>query len=70
MVDVTHSTGRKDLLLPTAKAAYAIGADAVMVEVHPFPALALSDANQQLDFQEFDTFVENLTTTFPALNVQ
>ena len=70
MVDVTHSTGRKDLLLPTAKAAYAIGADAVMVEVHPFPALALSDANQQLDFNEFDSFIENLTSTFPALNVQ
>ncbi|WP_214846893.1 bifunctional 3-deoxy-7-phosphoheptulonate synthase/chorismate mutase [Exiguobacterium sp. s193] len=70
MVDVTHSTGRKDILLPTAKAAYAVGADAVMVEVHPFPALALSDANQQLDFKEFDAFVENLTETFPALNVQ
>jgi 3-deoxy-7-phosphoheptulonate synthase/chorismate mutase len=70
MVDVTHSTGRKDLMLPTAKAAYAIGADAVMVEVHPFPALALSDANRQLDFQEFHTIVENLTTTFPALNLQ
>ena len=34
-VDVTHSTGRKDLLLPTAKAALAIGADGVMAEVHP-----------------------------------
>ena len=33
VVDVTHSTGRRDLLLPTAKAA--IGADAVMAEVHP-----------------------------------
>ena len=33
IVDVTHSTGRRDLLLPTAKAALAIGADAVMAEV-------------------------------------
>ncbi|WP_114570267.1 bifunctional 3-deoxy-7-phosphoheptulonate synthase/chorismate mutase [Exiguobacterium flavidum] len=70
IVDVTHSTGRKDLLLPAAKAAYAIGADAVMVEVHPFPALALSDANQQLDFEEFDQFVFDLRHTFPARNVQ
>lgn len=37
MVDVTHSTGRRDLLLPTAKAALAVGADGVMAEVHPDP---------------------------------
>src|SRR5699024_2476171 len=48
MVDVTHSTGRRDLLLPTAKAAIAIGADGVMAEVHPDPAVALSDAQQQM----------------------
>lgn len=42
-VDVTHSTGRRDLLLPAAKAAIAIGADGVMAEVHPDPAVALSD---------------------------
>src|SRR5690606_28478710 len=41
-VDVTHSTGRRDLLLPAAKAAIAIGADGVMAEVHPDPAVALS----------------------------
>ncbi len=35
MVDVTHSTGRKDIMLPTAKAALAVGADGVMAEVHP-----------------------------------
>ena len=49
IVDVTHSTGRRDLLLPTAKAALAIGADAVMAEVHPDPAVALSDSAQQMD---------------------
>lgn len=60
MVDVTHSTGRKDLLLPTAKAALAIGADGVMVEVHPDPAIALSDANQQLDIAQFNEFLQML----------
>ncbi|MGV3487535.1 MAG: bifunctional 3-deoxy-7-phosphoheptulonate synthase/chorismate mutase, partial [Tuberibacillus sp.] len=40
-VDVTHATGRRDLLVPTAKAALAIGADGVMVEVHPDPSVAL-----------------------------
>ncbi|WP_096202653.1 bifunctional 3-deoxy-7-phosphoheptulonate synthase/chorismate mutase [Bacillus sp. FJAT-45350] len=60
VVDVTHSTGRRDLLLPTAKAALAIGADAVMTEVHPDPAVALSDSAQQMDFEQFDKFVKDL----------
>ncbi|GGB48037.1 bifunctional 3-deoxy-7-phosphoheptulonate synthase/chorismate mutase [Fictibacillus barbaricus] len=59
-VDVTHSTGRKDLLLPAAKAALAIGADGVMAEVHPDPAVALSDAAQQMNIEEFERFVEKL----------
>ncbi|MDQ0272055.1 bifunctional 3-deoxy-7-phosphoheptulonate synthase/chorismate mutase [Cytobacillus purgationiresistens] len=60
IVDVTHSTGRKDLLLPTAKAALAIGADAVMAEVHPDPAVALSDSAQQMNIAEFNEFIEEL----------
>ncbi|ASN06063.1 bifunctional 3-deoxy-7-phosphoheptulonate synthase/chorismate mutase [Virgibacillus necropolis] len=58
VVDVTHSTGRKDLLLPTAKAALAIGADAVMAEVHPDPAVALSDSAQQMNIPEFNEFMD------------
>ncbi|MFC4559843.1 bifunctional 3-deoxy-7-phosphoheptulonate synthase/chorismate mutase [Virgibacillus kekensis] len=61
-VDVTHSTGRKDLLFPAAKAALAIGADAVMAEVHPDPAVALSDSAQQMDIAEFNSFIEDLKT--------
>lgn len=60
MVDVTHSTGRRDLLLPAAKAALAIGADGVMAEVHPDPAVALSDSAQQMDIPTFHTFMDNL----------
>ncbi|MEB7724648.1 bifunctional 3-deoxy-7-phosphoheptulonate synthase/chorismate mutase [Mammaliicoccus fleurettii] len=56
MVDVTHSTGRKDIMLPCAKAALAVGADGVMAEVHPDPSVALSDAGQQMDLNEFDSF--------------
>lgn len=56
LVDVTHSTGRKDILLPCAKAALAAGADGVMVEVHPDPQTALSDANQQLNIDQFNQF--------------
>ncbi len=59
-VDVVHSTGRRDLLLPAAKAALAIGADGVMAEVHPDPAVALSDASQQMDLEQFDQFVNGI----------
>jgi 3-deoxy-7-phosphoheptulonate synthase/chorismate mutase len=60
MVDVTHSTGRRDLLLPAAKAALAIGADGVMAEVHPDPAVALSDSQQQMDLNQFDQFYNEI----------
>jgi 3-deoxy-7-phosphoheptulonate synthase / chorismate mutase len=62
-VDVTHSTGRRDLLLPTARAAVAIGADGVMVEVHPDPETALSDAKQQISIPQFNEFVSQLRGT-------
>ncbi|RAV14379.1 bifunctional 3-deoxy-7-phosphoheptulonate synthase/chorismate mutase [Paenibacillus contaminans] len=57
LVDVTHSTGRKDIMAACAKAALAAGADGIMVEVHPDPATALSDAAQQLNFEEFARFL-------------
>ncbi len=63
LVDVTHSTGRKDILLPCAKAALAIGADGVMAEVHPDPAVALSDSAQQMNIPEFDEFWAEIQKT-------
>src|SRR5699024_11004583 len=60
IVDVTHSTGRRDLLLPVAKAALAIGADGIMAEVHPNPDAALSDAVQQMDLSMFNMFMDEL----------
>lgn len=61
MVDVTHSTGRRDLLLPAAKAGIAIGADGIMAEVHPDPSVALSDSQQQMDLPTFDKFFEEIS---------
>ena len=60
MVDVTHSTGRRDLLLPCTKAAIAIGADGVMAEVHPDPSIALSDQQQQMDIPTFNAYYEEI----------
>ncbi len=58
LVDVTHSGGRRDLLVPLTKAALAVGADGIMIEVHPNPAVALSDQKQQVDFDTFDAYLE------------
>lgn len=56
IVDVTHAAGRRDLLIPLAKAALAVGADGIHVEVHPSPLTALSDNEQQLDFAGYEAF--------------
>ena len=58
VVDVAHAAGRRDILAPLARAALAAGADGVMIEVHPFPALAESDAAHQLDLEQASAFVE------------
>ncbi|RLL40610.1 3-deoxy-7-phosphoheptulonate synthase [Oceanobacillus piezotolerans] len=60
LVDVTHSAGRKDILLPCAKAALAAGADGIMVETHPDPETALSDKDQQLNMKEFQAFWDGM----------
>ena len=56
IVDPSHAAGRRDLVLPLARAAVAAGADGIMVEVHPAPEEALCDGPQQIpsaDFAEF-----------------
>ncbi|WP_018130468.1 bifunctional 3-deoxy-7-phosphoheptulonate synthase/chorismate mutase [Effusibacillus pohliae] len=60
VVDISHSTGRKDIMLPIAKAALAVGADGLIVEVHPEPSVALSDAKQQLNLQQFAQLMDGL----------
>lgn len=60
VVDVSHGTGRKDIVVPMARAALAAGADGIMIEVHPHPAQALSDNAQQLDVDEFGRFVRQV----------
>jgi 3-deoxy-7-phosphoheptulonate synthase / chorismate mutase len=60
IVDVTHAAGRRDILTPLAKAGLAVGADGIHIEVHPDPATALSDNQQQLDFAGFDKFLKDV----------
>ena len=53
IVDLSHSLGRKDILLPVSKAVQALNVDGIMLEVHNEPAKALSDARYQLSLEEF-----------------
>ena len=48
IVDPSHAAGRRELVLPLARAAVAVGADGIMVETHPRPEEALSDGPQQI----------------------
>lgn len=59
-VDISHATGRQDILLPMAKAAFAAGADGIMIEVHPDPKVALSDAQQQINIPQFKELLKQL----------
>jgi 3-deoxy-7-phosphoheptulonate synthase len=54
VVDPSHATGRRDLLVPLSRAAVAAGAAGVMVETHPDPGSALSDASQALPLDSFE----------------
>ncbi len=53
IVDPSHGTGRTDLVIPMALAGLAAGADGLMVEIHPNPEKAWSDADQTLNPQQF-----------------
>jgi 3-deoxy-7-phosphoheptulonate synthase len=56
IVDPSHAAGRRDLVLPLARAAVAAGADGIIVEVHPMPEEALCDGPQQIPGAEFADF--------------
>lgn len=53
IVDPSHAAGRTDILIPLSNAAAAVGADGIIVEVHPRPAEALSDKEQSLGLDAF-----------------
>ncbi|HBE84143.1 MAG: 3-deoxy-7-phosphoheptulonate synthase [Blastocatellia bacterium] len=60
IVDPSHATGRRSIIGVCAKAAIAVGADGVIVEVHPKPENAMSDGEQSLTFDDFDELMEGL----------
>jgi 3-deoxy-7-phosphoheptulonate synthase len=63
IIDPSHAAGRKDLIVPLARAGIAAGADGVIVDVHPTPETALCDGPQALegaDLRELATAVRRL----------
>jgi len=66
MIDPSHATGRRDLVEPLTRAGLAVGADGVMIEVHPNPSQALCDGPQSLNLQEFAALMKDLKTICPA----
>lgn len=60
VVDPSHGTGARALVGPMALAGAAVGADGLLIEVHPDPPNARSDGDQSLDFEEFGALMDEL----------
>jgi len=60
VADPSHGTGRRDKVVPMARAAVAAGADGLLVEVHPDPDRALSDGAQSLRPEQFEELMRQL----------
>ena len=61
IADPSHGTGKQSLIAATSRAAVAVGADGLIIEVHPCPERALSDGPQSLDFAGFGNVMRALT---------
>ena len=60
LADPSHGTGLRSLVPPMSKAAAAVGADGLLIEVHPCPERALSDGPQSLDLPGFAELMKEL----------
>ncbi|MEA3296934.1 MAG: 3-deoxy-7-phosphoheptulonate synthase, partial [candidate division Zixibacteria bacterium] len=62
IVDPSHGTGKREKVLPLSRAAIAVGADGLLVEVHHDPANALSDGPQSITPDMFDKLIHETAT--------
>jgi 3-deoxy-7-phosphoheptulonate synthase len=69
-VDPSHAAGRFDMVIPLARAAVAVGADGLLVEVHPDPATALSDGGQQLKPKQFGQLMAEIRPIVEVMGKQ
>lgn len=68
LVDPSHATGRADLVVPMGVAAIAAGADGLLVEMHPHPDAALSDAEQAITPTQLATLIAQANAVRAALS--
>jgi 3-deoxy-7-phosphoheptulonate synthase len=61
IVDPSHGTGRREKVIPLSRAAIAVGADGLMIEVHNHPEDALSDGNQSIEPSEFQQLMNEVS---------
>jgi 3-deoxy-7-phosphoheptulonate synthase len=61
IVDPSHGTGRREKVIPLSRAAIAVGADGLMIEVHNHPEEALSDGNQSIEPSEFRQLISEVS---------
>jgi len=66
IIDPSHSGGRRELVLPLSRAAIAVGADGIIVDVHPHPSAALCDGDQALTGEDI-TELAMMARTLPRL---
>jgi len=69
IVDPSHGTGVAKYVTPMAKAALVVGADGIMVEMHPDPKSALSDGSQALTPDQFQKMMTELRIMGTAIGV-
>jgi 3-deoxy-7-phosphoheptulonate synthase len=68
LVDPSHGTGKRDKVLPMARAAIAVGADGVLVEVHHQPEKALSDGPQSIYPDQFARMMAEIEQIAPVVD--
>lgn len=68
LIDPSHSSGRSDIIIPLARAGVAVGADGLLVEVHPQPEYSLSDKDETINFHEFSELIRQITQIAQAMN--
>lgn len=68
IVDPSHASGKRDMVIPLSRAAIGVGADGLMVEVHPNPEEALSDGPQSLTFPMMEKLMHDLEVITETVN--
>jgi 3-deoxy-7-phosphoheptulonate synthase len=68
IVDPSHGTGKRNMVLPLARAGVAVGADGLMVEVHDNPDKALSDGAQTIFPEQFKELMDEISQIATAVH--